>query len=103
MTEKKTRKKTAKKKNPLYMVDEKTNVVEEVKSLIDFVVKKFNLEETFATLLQILQTLIESIQTYPMFQAVMQFIDGLMDQVEAWLGGFQSGATESETGTVHNT
>jgi ABC-type polar amino acid transport system ATPase subunit len=61
-----------KNKNPLYVVKGKD--VQEANSVIDLVIKKFNLEPVMNVLKNIFYLLIEQVQSFASFQAVKNFI-----------------------------
>ena len=67
-------------KNPLYVVKGKD--VQEASSVIDLVIKKFNLEPVIKILNNIFQMLLDQVKTFAMYKAVKQYID---DMVEAML------------------
>ena len=68
-----------KNKNPLYVVKGKD--VQEVKSVIDLVVKKFNLEPVIQILQNIFKMLLEQVKSYPMLKAVEAFMAEMIQKV----------------------
>lgn len=68
-------KKSSKKKNPLYVVRGKD--VLEASSLLDLVIKKFNLLPALNLLKTIFNLLLSQVQSYAMFEAVKKFFDDL--------------------------
>lgn len=71
---------TDKTKNPLYVVNGKE--VEEASGIIDFILKKFNLEPAINFLNMLIEMLLEQINSYPMLVAVKEFIDLIMKRIE---------------------
>ena len=69
-----------KSKNPLYVVNGKE--VEEASGLIDFILKKFNLEPAINFFNMLFEMLLEQVNSYPMLVAVKEFIDLIMKRVE---------------------
>jgi hypothetical protein len=67
-------------KNPLYVVSGKE--VEEASGLIDFILKKFNLEPAINFFNMIIEMLLEQINSYPMLVAAREFIDLILKRVE---------------------
>ena len=65
-------------KNPLYVVKGKD--VLEASSVVDLVIKRFNLEPVLKVLGNILQFLFNQIKDYPSFQAVKALIDRIVVQ-----------------------
>lgn len=63
-------------KNPLYVV--KGKEVQEANSVLDLVIKKFNLEPTLNIMKNIFYLLLEQIENFAMYKAVMNFIDEMM-------------------------
>ena len=69
-----------KKKNPLYVV--KGNDVEAAESILDLLVKKFNLEPLVSVLKNLIEMLLEMVQSYAMFKVVKDFVDHLVKRLE---------------------
>ncbi len=65
-----------KKKNPLYVVKGKD--VEEAKSLMEMVVKKFNLGPVLSLLKNIMDFLLKEIQSYAVLRVVKNWLDELV-------------------------
>lgn len=74
----------AKQKNPLYVVTEKGNTVEEASSIIDLLVKKLNLGPALDVLNQIFQILLEAVEDYPTFIKVKEFIDMVVGRLQSF-------------------
>lgn len=68
-----------KKKNPLYVVKGKD--VHEASSLVDLVIKKFNLEPAINIIRNIFYLLLEQVENFAMFQAVKGFIDEVIQRI----------------------
>lgn len=68
-----------KNKNPLYVV--KGKEVQEANSLIDLVIKKFNLTPMINIMKNLFLLLMEQVENFAMFQAVKKFIDEMMDKI----------------------
>lgn len=68
-----------KNKNPLYVV--KGKEVQEASSMLDLVIKKFNLEPMIRILNNIFQMLLEQVKNFAMYKAVKQFIDQIIENV----------------------
>ncbi len=83
---KKKTKNKSKNSNPLYVVKDKD--VHMVNNWIELLIKKWNLEPLFQMLMQIFQSLLDQVQTYPVFVMVKTLIDQWMDQVENFLLSF---------------
>jgi hypothetical protein len=69
-----------KNKNPLYVVSGQE--VEEANGLVDFLVKKLNLEPAINFLNMMFDLLLSQIDSYPVFIAVKEFIDLVMKRIE---------------------
>lgn len=67
-------------KNPLYVVKGKD--VHEASSVLDLVLKKFNLEPMMNVLKNIFILLLEVVENFAMFQAVKSFFDELISKVQ---------------------
>ncbi len=63
-------------KNPLYVVKGKD--VQEASSIVDLVIKKFNLEPVIQVIQNILKMLLEQVKNYPTFVAVKAYIDEMI-------------------------
>lgn len=68
-----------KNKNPLYVVKGKD--VLEANSLVDLVIKRFNLEPMITVMKNILNLLLSQVETYAWFQAAKKFFDEMLDKV----------------------
>ncbi len=66
----------AKSKNPLYVV--KGQDVLEASSVVDLVLKKFNLEPVVQFLQNMLKLILDNIKTYPTFLAMKKLLDDLV-------------------------
>ena len=69
-----------KNKNPLYVVKGKD--VLEADSVIDLVIKKFNLEPVITVMKNILNLLLASVETFAWYQAVKKFFDDMMNKIK---------------------
>jgi hypothetical protein len=69
-----------KNKNPLYVV--KGNEVEEANSIVDLVIKKFNLEPAVNILKSIFYLLLEQINNFAMVKAIKAFMDDLIQKMQ---------------------
>lgn len=69
-----------KNKNPLYVVKGKD--VEEANSMIDLVIKKFNLEPLITVMKNILNLLLAQVETFAWYQAVKKFFDEMMSKIK---------------------
>lgn len=69
-----------KKKNPLYVV--KGQDVEAAEGLFDLLIKKFNLEPLMSLLKNLVEMLLEMVQSYAMFKVVKDFIDHIVKRLE---------------------
>ena len=72
-------------KNPLYVVTKKGSVVEEATSLIDLLVKKFNLRPVVEFFNWLFRALLDQVKDYPTFIAVKNFIDTVMKRLQLFL------------------
>ena len=68
-----------KNKNPLYVV--KGKEVQEANSVFDLVIKKFNLEPAINIMRNIFYLLLEQVQSFAMYQAVMKYINEMMERM----------------------
>ncbi len=68
-----------KNKNPLYVV--KGKEVQEASSLLDLVIKKFNLTPIINILKTLLQMLVEQVENFAMFVVVKTYIDEMMKKI----------------------
>ena len=69
-----------KKKNPLYVVSK--DEVEAAHGIVDFLVKKLNLEPAIEILNSLVQFLLEQVNSYPLFLAVKEFVDLIVKRLE---------------------
>jgi hypothetical protein len=69
-----------KNKNPLYVVKGKD--VQEANSLVDLVIKKFNLTPAINILRNIFLFLLEQVENFAMFKAVKSLMDDLIQKVQ---------------------
>lgn len=70
------KKQKAKAKNPLYVVKGKD--VEEAESIVDLVIKKFNLAPMLQMLQNIFKMLLENVKDYQSFKVVKSLLDELV-------------------------
>ncbi len=68
-----------KNKNPLYVVKGKD--VEEASSLVDLVIKRFNLGPAINILRNIFLLLLEQVETFAWFQAVVKFYSDMIQKI----------------------
>jgi hypothetical protein len=66
-------------KNPLYVVKGKD--VQEASSMLDLIIKKFNLEPLMTVLKNIFNLLLEQVENYAMFLVVKNFLDQIFQKV----------------------
>ena len=66
-------------KNPLYVVKGKD--VQEASSMLDLIIKKFNLEPLMTVLKNIFNLLLEQVENYAMFLVVKYFLDQIFQKV----------------------
>ena len=69
-------------KNPLYVVKGKD--VHEASSVVDLVVKKFNLGPVMKILKNIFMLLLEIVESFAMFQAVKSFFDEFVGKIQEY-------------------
>ena len=72
-----------KKKNPLYVVTNKGKDVEEAVGFFDALVKRLGLEGGVMLLEGLIQDLLRQVTNYGTFLAVKNFIDTLLEKIEA--------------------
>lgn len=72
----------AKKTNPLFVVTNNGQDVEEAAGMFDALVKKLGLEPVLEIFQQILEMLLSQVQTYAAFEMAKQFVDEFVDQLE---------------------
>jgi hypothetical protein len=68
-----------KNKNPLYVV--KGKEVEEASSIFDLVIKKFNLGPAFNILKSIFYLLLEQVENYAWFSAIVKFYNDMVQRI----------------------
>ena len=68
-----------KNKNPLYVV--KGKEVQEASSLLDLVIKRFNLEPAINILRNIFYLLLEQVDNFAWFQAVTKFYNDMLQKI----------------------
>ena len=68
-----------KNKNPLYVV--KGKEVQEASSLMDLVIKRFNLEPAINILRNIFYLLLEQVENFAWFQAVAKFYNDMVQKI----------------------
>ncbi len=68
-----------KNKNPLYVV--KGKEVEEASSIMDLVIKRFNLEPAINILRNIFYLLLEQVENFAWFQAVVKFYNDMVQKI----------------------
>jgi hypothetical protein len=66
-------------KNPLYVVKGKD--VLEASSLLDLLVKKFNLTPVLSFLNQLMKLLLDQVENFAMFKAVKSLIDQIVSRI----------------------
>lgn len=71
-----------KNKNPLYVVTNRGQDVQEAENLIDALIKKLGLEETIKTLEGLLGMMLEMVKSYAFFQVVQQWVDQIVATLE---------------------
>jgi hypothetical protein len=67
--------------NPLYVVTNNGTQVEEAKNFLDLWIKKLGLEDSIQMLSNILEMLLKSVETYPMFLEVKKVMDQLLEKL----------------------
>jgi hypothetical protein len=72
----------SKSKNPLYVVNK--NQVEEASGLVDYLVKKLNLEPAIEMLTSLFEFLLSQVRSYGAFVAVKEFIDRVVAKLELY-------------------
>lgn len=68
-----------KNKNPLYVVKGKD--VQEASSLMDLVIKRFNLEPAINILRNIFYLLLEQVENFAWFQAIVKFYNDMVQKI----------------------
>jgi hypothetical protein len=68
-----------KNKNPLYVV--KGKEVQEASSMLDLLIKKFNLEPLVMVLKNIFNLLLEQVENYAMFLVIKNFLDEILQKL----------------------
>ncbi len=66
-------------KNPLYVVKGKD--VQEASSMLDLLIKKFNLEPLMTVLKNIFNLLLEQVENYAMFLVIKNFLDEILQKL----------------------
>lgn len=66
-----------KKKNPLYVV-KNSGVVEEAESWFDLIIKKFDLAPVIDLVERIVELILASVTSYPMFAVAKEWIDQIL-------------------------
>ncbi|MCP4914740.1 MAG: hypothetical protein GY909_16605 [Oligoflexia bacterium] len=72
----------AKKTNPLFVVTNNGQDVEEAAGMFDALIKKLGLEPVLEVFQQILEMLLSQVQSYAAFEMAKQFVDEFVDQLE---------------------
>ncbi|MBK25304.1 MAG: hypothetical protein CME70_15020 [Halobacteriovorax sp.] len=75
-------------KNPLYVVTNKGQDVEEAQNFFDALVKKLGLEPVLSILEGILQELLQQVSSFAIFLVVKAYIDQLVDTLEKLIKKF---------------
>ncbi|MDA9793337.1 hypothetical protein N9B72_02005 [Bacteriovoracaceae bacterium] len=78
----------AQKKNPLYIVSEKSGIVEEAFSKLDFIVKKLGLTSFVNYLKETINQLLSMVNNYQMFVIVKGYIDEFLSNIINLFGKF---------------
>lgn len=73
---------STKNKNPLYVVTNKGQDVEEAENLFDALVKKLGIEPVISILEGLLQEILQQVSNYAVFMATKAFIDQLVENLE---------------------
>ena len=68
-----------KNKNPLYVV--KGKEVQEASSIMDLVIKRFNLEPAINILRNIFYLLLEQVENFAWFQAIVKFYNDMVQKI----------------------
>lgn len=68
-----------KNKNPLYVV--KGKEVEEASSIMDLVIKRFNLEPAINILRNIFYLILEQVENFAWFQAAVKFYNDMVQKI----------------------
>lgn len=76
---------TRKSKNPLYVVTNKGQDVEQAESWIDALIKKLGLEDTIKTLEGLLGMMLELVKSYAAFQVIQAWLDQFINTLEKFL------------------
>ena len=76
---------TRKSKNPLYVVTNKGQDVEQAENWLDALIKRLGLEETIKTIEGLLGIMLEMVKSYAFFQVVNQWLDQLINTLEMLL------------------
>ena len=74
-----------KNKNPLYVVTNQGQDVQQAENLLDALIKKLGLEETIKTLEGLLGMMLEMVKSYAFFQVVQAWLDQLVAALEKFL------------------
>ncbi len=78
----------SKTKNPLYVVTNKGQDVEEAENFIDALVKKLGLAPVISILEGILQEMLQQVSSFALFMVVKAYIDQLVDALEKLIKKF---------------
>lgn len=79
---------STKSKNPLYVVTNKGQDVEEAENFLDAIVKKLGLEPVISILEGILQEMLQQVSSYAFFMVLKAYIDQLVETLEKLIKKF---------------
>ena len=77
-------------KNPLYVVKNNSNVVEEATGWFDALLKKYDLEKVWQFVTSMLQMALDQVKTLQQFDVVKSWYDQILAQVEVLMEMIQS-------------
>lgn len=73
---------TKKSKNPLYVVTNKGQDVEEAENIFDAIIKKLGIEPIVSILEGMIQEMLQQVSSYAAFEVIKNFIDQLVEALE---------------------
>ena len=79
-----------KRKNPLYVVSQKGNVVEEASGSLDFIVKRLGLAPLINMIKSLFEKLVSMVQNYATLIGVREIIDNISENIEVLVNQLKS-------------
>ena len=78
------KKKANKHTNPLYVVTQKGNVVEEAQNYFELLLKKFDLVPLWEMVISLWNELLSQAKSYPMLQVLIDYLNLMIAKLRLW-------------------